>query len=591
MSALADLPLEQRFRYFEEVRDGWKPDDQREFIIFRLGPRHPEFGSAFMRYFLPHYVSEENPVSGVKDWVPFAEWHDDWFRLVFSTLGTGVWHTELAPRGYAKSTIVGVATPLAVLGLSGLAMQGKLPYQFAPRHYLWLVQDTASQAAQSMGAILAECEDNARVRHWFPHLTPARDAKNMPIADRDDDVVFELGLRMQALGAGQKLRGRRHRQYRPDFAVIDDLENDETVLTKYQRDKLDKWLSSAFSFALAKGADVHYIGTLLHNDAVLARIRKRGGWRNHRYDAFRRGETTPCPEHGWRVDENDPIEPDTLDDEGVPCDLCRGKHEIPVSSWPYRDAYWHAAQRKRTGRVAYAREILHVVTDEDRKRFPASWFQYGDRPPVETVDTVIEDGEEKKRVRGTRVRIGVDPNASEKHENDPYAIVVVLKRAGERRFHVDRAVGGHVRGRKLRELIVATWQDYRDMGYRPIVVFEKVQAQEWGVQELEDAGIPVEPVTPSKDKITRSEGTSLHYEMRRVTHAHELRDSEFETCLDEFPDGEHDDYVDALVYAIDHLEDGGESGGGVAGAVTTTGRDRAKRRAKAEQAFVDPRYA
>jgi predicted phage terminase large subunit-like protein len=585
-----ELPLGERVVRFERMRGRFTADEQREFIIFRLGPSHPEFGASFMRYFLPHYCSAENPDTGENEWVPFADWHHEFFQLVFTSLGAGTFHTELAPRGYAKSTIVGVATILAVLGLSGLAIEGKLPYPFKPRHYCWLVQDTSLQAAQSMQSIITECEDNPRVRRWFPHLRPARDAKNMPIADRDDDVVFELGLRLQALGAGQKLRGRRHRQFRPDFALIDDLENDETVMTKYQRDKLDKWLSSAFVFALAKGADVHYVGTLLHNDAVLARIRKRGGWRNHRYDAFRKGETMPCPEHGWRVEPEDPIEPDTLDEEGVPCDLCRGKHEVPVPTWAYRDAYWHAAARKRSGRVAYAREVLHIVTEEERKRFPAAWFTYG--PRLEPIETVTEDenGEKIRKTKGVSVRIGVDPNASDKEQNDPYAIVVVMKRQGERKFHVDRAIGGHVRGKKLRELIVETWRDYRQMGYRPIVVFEKVQAQEWGVQELEDDGIPVVGVSPSKDKITRAEGASLHYEMRRVQHAEHLKDSDFEEVLDEFPDGENDDYVDAAVYAIDALEEGGDPGGGVAGAVVTSSRDR-KRAGKDEKPFVDPRFA
>jgi predicted phage terminase large subunit-like protein len=581
LDALEALPLATRFERFEQIRSRWSPDEQREFIIFRLGPGHPDFGAAFMRYFLPHYVSEETDEG--RRWVEFADWHHEWDQLVFGSLGTGQWHTHLAPRGYAKSTKVGVATTLAVLGLSGLAIQGLLPYPFKARHYCWLIQDTAPQAKQSMDSIITETQENARVQKWFPHLRPAMDAKNMPIADRDDDVVFELGLRMQALGAGQKLRGRRHRQYRPDFAIIDDLENDESVLTKYQRDKLDGWLSSAFSFAVAKGADVHYVGTLLHNDAVLARVRKRGGWRNHRYDAFRKGEFEPCPEHGWRVVPDDPIEDDTLDENGVPCDLCRGKHEVPVPTWRYRDSYWHAAQRKRVGRTAYSREILHVVTDADRKRFPSSWFRYG--PTLEPVKEMLPDGGSK--TRGVQVRIVCDPNAAEKEDGDPAAIVVVMKRRGERTFHVDYAYGrAGLRGKKLRERIVSVYRDYVEQGYRPIVCFEEVQAQAWGVQELEDAGIPVRGVKPGgKDKWTRAEGASLHYEMQRVTHHERLRDSDFETCLDEFPDGEHDDYVDAMVYGIKDLEDGNESSASVA-AVKHTPRGQTSH----DREFKDPRY-
>lgn len=589
-SAFARLDLHQRSVGFERIRDTLSKDEQREFIIFQLGPTHREFGSSFMRYFLAHYCSEDTDLDGVNDaWTPFADWHDEWFMLVFGTLGSGDWHTHLAPRGYGKSTVVGVATMLAVLGLSGLAMQGKLPYPFVSRHYCWLVQDTAPQAAQAMESILDECHNNGRIQHHFPHLTPARDHRGMPIADRDNDVVFELGLRLQALGAGQKLRGRRHRQFRPDFALIDDLENDEHVLTKYQRDKLDDWLSSAFAFALAKGADVHYVGTLLHNDAVLARIRKRGGWRNHRYDAFRKGEFVPCPEHGWRVVPDDPVEPDTVDENGVPCDLCRGRMEVPVPTWGYRDVYWHATARKRSGRVKYAREILHIVTDEDRKRFPSTWFRYGPTPAPRQLG---EDGEEVEK--GVRVRVVVDPNVGEKEDGDPAAIVVVMKRRGERVFHVDYAyLRAGLRGKTLRERVVEVYEDYVDKGYRPIVLFEKVQAQAWGVQELEDEGIPVRGVDPGgKDKWTRAEAASLHYEMQRVTHNPTLKDTEFEEHLDTFPDGEHDDAVDCVVYGIKDLEDGGEPGGGVLGAVVVSSRDRrTARRKRQEKEFSDPRYA
>jgi hypothetical protein len=355
------------------------------------------------------------------------------------------WHTELAPRGYAKSTIVGVATILAVLGLSGLALEGKLPYPFKPRHYCWLVQDTGLQAAQSMQSIITECEDNARVKRWFPHLRPARDAKNMPIADRDDDVVFELGLRLQALGAGQKLRGRRHRQFRPDFALIDDLENDETVLTKYQRDKLDKWLSSAFAFALAKGADVHYVGTLLHNDAVLARVRKRGGWRNHRYDAFRRGRDDAVPRARLARQRRRP------DRAGH---RRRGRRPLRPLPRQARGAVptWSTATRTGTrGAEAVGRTPTRArcctsspTRTASGSRAPGSLRDRRLEPKVESTPTRTASDEEdaRRRVRGS-LSTRTPREAGERPVRD--------RRRDEARgrapFHVDRAIGGHVAAR------------------------------------------------------------------------------------------------------------------------------------------------
>jgi hypothetical protein len=44
------------------------------------------------------------------------------------------------------------------------------------------------------------------------------------------------------LPAAVKLRGLRHGPYRPDLAILDDIENDELVRNPDQRDKLDNWL-------------------------------------------------------------------------------------------------------------------------------------------------------------------------------------------------------------------------------------------------------------------------------------------------------------------------------------------------------------
>lgn len=35
----------------------------------------------------------------------------------------------------------------------------------------------------------------------------------------------------EAIGSGKKVRGRRHRNWRPDLIVLDDIENDENVNT------------------------------------------------------------------------------------------------------------------------------------------------------------------------------------------------------------------------------------------------------------------------------------------------------------------------------------------------------------------------
>ena len=45
-------------------------------------------------------------------------------------------------------------------------------------------------------------------------------------------------VKVDAVGSGKKLRGRKNRSWRPDLIVLDDIENDENVNTPEQRKKL-----------------------------------------------------------------------------------------------------------------------------------------------------------------------------------------------------------------------------------------------------------------------------------------------------------------------------------------------------------------
>lgn len=89
-------------------------------------------------------------------------------------------------------------------------------------------------------------------------------------------------MKIEALGAGKKIRGRRHKQWRPDLILCDDLENDENVNTPEQRKKLRDWFYKAVSKAGDTYTDIVYIGTLLHYDALLANVAK-----NPEYEAVR----------------------------------------------------------------------------------------------------------------------------------------------------------------------------------------------------------------------------------------------------------------------------------------------------------------
>ena len=70
-------------------------------------------------------------------------------------------------------------------------------------------------------------------------------------------ILTAQDIKIEAIGSGKKIRGRRHRAWRPDLIVLDDVENDENVNTAEQRRKLESWFKKAVSKAGDTYTDSH----------------------------------------------------------------------------------------------------------------------------------------------------------------------------------------------------------------------------------------------------------------------------------------------------------------------------------------------
>ena len=460
----------------------------RRLFAIEGDPTARGYGEAFMRTYLPHYA--RHPVTGA--YVPPAAWHDEFDQQVYGTLGQGAREVFLAPRGYAKSTKVSLVTVLIAL-----ARQMK--------QYLLLIQETGPQAKQAMSQVIHELDSNELLLADFPHLARAY-VNGRPVADRDDDIAFASGARLQALGAGGSLRGRRNKEQRPDLVLIDDLEDDEHVRTKYQRDKLDEWVSSALIGALGPGADVYMVGTLLHHDAVLARLLDR--WNGHRYEAM-----TDAADYS-------------------------------TTTWP---ELWPAerleAARRDMGAAAFSREMLHEPISDEDKVFPRTRYRWRD---MRSRLLAAEHGE----FPSVKLRLAIDPAIGEKVTNDYTAITTAAQvQPGE--YDVLDVWQGRLKQAALIERCCQIDQLWKR--YAPVWLVESVAAQAWLAQELRRRGLAVREVRPQKDKLLRAEPVGVLYENGQVYHDEALRDGDFELQMHQFPVAEHDDQVDATVYALTDL--------------------------------------
>ena len=176
--------------------------------------------------------------------------------------GDGCRRAIEAPRGHAKSTTFTFKDDLhAAL--------------YAYKHYIIILSDSSEQAEGFLADIKTELEENAALREDFGELQGR--------VWKSSVILLANGVKIEAIGSGKKIRGRRHKQWRPDLIVCDDLENDENVNTPEQRKKLRDWFYKAVSKAGDTYTDIVYIGTLLHFDALLANVAKNPSYKAVRY--------------------------------------------------------------------------------------------------------------------------------------------------------------------------------------------------------------------------------------------------------------------------------------------------------------------
>lgn len=89
-------------------------------------------------------------------------------------------------------------------------------------------------AAQRLHAVRREFEKNEELLQIFGDL------RSQPWAD--DKLEFTNGVVIQAMGRGQSMRGTKEETKRPDFILLDDIEDRESVRTPEARKKVGDWL-------------------------------------------------------------------------------------------------------------------------------------------------------------------------------------------------------------------------------------------------------------------------------------------------------------------------------------------------------------
>ena len=302
-----------------------------------------------------------------------------------------------APRGHAKSTTFTFKDALhAVL------------YEY--KHYIMLLSDSSDQAEGFLGEIKVELEENQVIREDFGDLKGRKWT--------DGTCVTATDIKIDAIGSGKKVRGRKHRNWRPDLIILDDVENDENVNTPEQRKKLANWYYKAVSKAGDPTyTDIVYIGTLLHYDSLLAKVLRNSSYDCVKYKAIISEAKRQDLWEIWESLYNDLDNPDRKEQ----AEAFYQKHEHDMMTgvevlWPETAGYYALRVMRLTeGEASFNSEYQNEPVDPDNAVFNEEWFDFYSEAEINFSE-------------GRYCLVGaVDPSLGKNKRSDTSAIIALIK--------------------------------------------------------------------------------------------------------------------------------------------------------------------
>lgn len=204
--------------------------------------------AAFVDYYFPHWTI--NPETGKA--TPCAPFHVSAANKILKDRNLKAafqWH-----RGAAKSTNMDVFVPMWLMA-----------QEHREINVMVLVGKSEDNAKTLLGDIQAELQYNQRYIHDFGEQYNVGTWEEGEFVTRSEVAFF-------ARGRGQSPRGLRYRSHRPDYVVIDDLDDDELVESPARVTKLFDWVRSAL-FGTLDGGRGRFImvANLIAKNSVLAK--------------------------------------------------------------------------------------------------------------------------------------------------------------------------------------------------------------------------------------------------------------------------------------------------------------------------------
>lgn len=433
----------------------------------------------------------------------------------------GVRRAVAAPRGHAKST--------------NLTFKGTMHSTlYGYKHYPIIISDSSEQAEGFLDNIRVEFEENTAILEDFGSLAGS--------VWRSNVLVTKTNIKIEAIGSGKKIRGRKHRNWRPDLIILDDVENDENVRTPEQRSKLKNWFDKAVSKSGDDYTDIVYIGTLLHYDSLLAKTLTNPAYRSIKYKAVIQFSQADDLWQQWESIFTD-LSNDDRESEALAFFQAHKEAMLEGTQvlWEEKLSYYDLmVMRVSEGEASFNSEEQNEPINPDDCLFMEEWFDYYNEAEVNFGDPAFDF-------------FGfIDPSLGKTKRSDFSAIVTLAKHrssgymyvvdADIERRHPDRIIADVLA--KERWLRASFGHGYRKLGA------ETNQFQWFLKEELAKASakaglyLPIEEVQQTSDKVMRIQ--TLQPDVKNKYIKFNRRHKRLLEQLTQFPMGAHDDGPDAL---------------------------------------------
>ena len=166
----------------------------------------------------------------------------------------------IAPRGFGKTSTVNLAYPAKKI-------------LFQEKKFIVPISCTATQAVMQGENLKRELVANRMIAGMFGPMKSDTFSREM--------WVTQSGTAVMPRGSGQQVRGILFGDHRPDLIIVDDLEDGESVQSDEQRAKTKAWFFEDVLNSINRSRNdwkIIVIGTLLHEDSLLANLMEDPGW-------------------------------------------------------------------------------------------------------------------------------------------------------------------------------------------------------------------------------------------------------------------------------------------------------------------------